>query len=202
MARTGRIFHRLFATLTIAASRVIIVFSIFLGAGLAISEENLALLRERIVAFGQSKVDRAVAEDLAHQTFILISEKYPGLDSLADLVPLAIRIMQFKIMDMVGSLRHNKDRTKTDPVDLPLPDPGPSPYDQLENREMIALMVATYKYLDPKCRRLMSLRYEGKSTKEIQAVMGISNQTTANVQVFRCYRRWRALMANPPKGVR
>ena len=87
---------------------------------MAIDEKTLVFLRERIVGFGQSRVGREAAEDLAQETLMLPTSKYAHLERVTDLLPVAIRIMEFKALDKVGSKTWTAERTKSDPVDLPL----------------------------------------------------------------------------------
>jgi RNA polymerase sigma-70 factor (ECF subfamily) len=201
MAETGRIFQ-LFCGLTFTPRRVNdCVFNLF-GGRLAIDEKTLVFLRERIVGFAQSRIGRDTAEDLAQETLMLLTSKYADLEKVTDLLPVAIRVMQFKAMDKVGSKTWTAERTKSDPVDLPLPSPEPSPYDQIEAKETAERLAATFKFLGPECRKLMRLRYVGKSTHEIQAIMGIENTSTTNVRIKRCYDRWRKLMAEAAGGLK
>jgi DNA-directed RNA polymerase specialized sigma24 family protein len=119
---------------------------------------------------------------------------------------VAFKIMANKALDMVGSKTWTAERTKSDPVDLPLPSAEPSPYERIEAKEearrTTERMAATFKLLGPKCRRLMRLRYAGKSTQEIQTIVGIENTSTTNVQIKRCYDRWRGLIAETTGGVK
>jgi DNA-directed RNA polymerase specialized sigma24 family protein len=61
-------------------------------------EEILRKLRERIVGFAASRIQRDAAEDLAQEVLILLHEKYRELDRLEDLVPLSLKIVRFKML--------------------------------------------------------------------------------------------------------
>jgi hypothetical protein len=47
--------------------------------------------------YATSRVGRDAAEDLAQDTLMLLNQKYAHLSSRDDLVPVAVRIMQYKI---------------------------------------------------------------------------------------------------------
>ena len=56
-------------------------------------EEILLKLRERIVAYAASRLQRDAAEDLAQEVLILLHEKYGHLEKLEDLLPLSMQIV-------------------------------------------------------------------------------------------------------------
>ena len=58
----------------------------------------LRKLRERIVGFAASRMQRDAAEDLAQEVLILLHEKYGHLDRLEDLLPLSLKIVRFKML--------------------------------------------------------------------------------------------------------
>src|SRR6202011_2698553 len=61
-------------------------------------QEILGKLRERMVAFAASRMQRDAAEDLAQEVLILLHEKYPRVDRVEELLPLALKILRFKMM--------------------------------------------------------------------------------------------------------
>ena len=61
-------------------------------------EEILRKLRERIVGFAASRMQRDAAEDLAQEVLILLHEKYGDLERLEDLLPLSLKIVRFKML--------------------------------------------------------------------------------------------------------
>ena len=61
-------------------------------------EAILRKLRERIVSFAASRMQRDAAEDLAQEVLILLHEKYGNLDRLEDLLPLSLQIVRFKLL--------------------------------------------------------------------------------------------------------
>ena len=60
-------------------------------------DEILAQLRERIVAFAASRIRKESAEDLAQEVFVVLEQKYPHVERLDELVPLAMQILRFKM---------------------------------------------------------------------------------------------------------
>src|SRR5579862_2502332 len=59
--------------------------------------EILARLRERIVRFAASRIQRDSAEDLAQEVLLVLHEKYSTLDRAEDLVPVSLEIARLKI---------------------------------------------------------------------------------------------------------
>src|SRR5229473_3611264 len=65
-------------------------------AAISSREEILLKLRERIVGFAASRLQRDAAQDIAQEVLIVLHEKYGHLDRMEDLVPLAFEILRFK----------------------------------------------------------------------------------------------------------
>ncbi|MDQ2945608.1 MAG: hypothetical protein M3Y27_06655, partial [Acidobacteriota bacterium] len=61
-------------------------------------DETLAKLRERIVGFAASRLQRDVAEDLAQEALFVIHQKYAHVDRMEELLPLALQIVRFKML--------------------------------------------------------------------------------------------------------
>ncbi|HEY6393241.1 MAG TPA: hypothetical protein VIX89_18310, partial [Bryobacteraceae bacterium] len=78
-------------------------------AAVSSREEILLKLRERIVGFAASRLQRDAAEDLAQEVLILLHEKYGHLERLEDLLPLSLQIVRFKMMALRRkALRHGE----------------------------------------------------------------------------------------------
>ena len=169
---------------------------------MAIDEKIIVLLRERLVRFGQSKVGREAAEDLTHDTLMLLPEKYPGVERVSDLVPLATRIMQLKVMDYRRGEFRRHEHTRQDPEDVDIPDLGLRPDEILEAKEFAARMAAAMARLGPKCRQILLFRIDGASTEQIQKRLGNISAETVNMRVFHCRQRLRQLMELPSKEER
>ena len=83
-------------------------------------EQLLSKLRERIVRFAASYVQKDAAEDLAQEVLILLHEKYAHLDSAEDLLPLSLQILRFKIMGFRRKSARRGEYTQVSITDLPL----------------------------------------------------------------------------------
>jgi RNA polymerase sigma factor (sigma-70 family) len=161
----------------------------------SLGEATLRILRERLLRFGQSKVGQEVAEDLTQDTLMLIAEKYSEVKQLSELVPLAIRIMQLKLMGHQRSAFRRHEHNREDPDLLEVPDLALRPDEVLEAKEFATRMAQAFRLLGPKCREILRLRFLGMSTEQIQDRMGITDASRVNLQVFRCRNRLRQLMS-------
>jgi RNA polymerase sigma-70 factor (ECF subfamily) len=115
---------------------------------------------------------------------MLLNEKYAHLDRAEDLVPVAVRIMQFKMR------ASRRGRGAGDvPVDsIPIPDTGPDPeraarYEQLRSRMMEAI-----ETLGSRCRQLFRLKLEGYNFIEIREKMQAASINTIYTWDLRCRR--------------
>ena len=85
-------------------------------------EEILRKLRERIVGFAASRMQRDAAEDLAQEVLILLHEKYGDLDRLEDLLPLSLKIVRFKMMAQRRKARRHGEFTQVSAEEIQMPD--------------------------------------------------------------------------------
>jgi RNA polymerase sigma-70 factor (ECF subfamily) len=149
-------------------------------------EEVLAKLRERIVMFAASHMQRDVAEDLAQEVLMLLHEKYPHLDRPEDLLPLSLQIVRFKIMSLRRkSVRHG-EYNQVSITDIQLPDLDQNPADAAERREMLERLTQAVAQLGERCRELIRLKLQGKSFAEIQQIMGAGAINTVYTWDHRC----------------
>jgi DNA-directed RNA polymerase specialized sigma24 family protein len=166
------------------------------GGRVAIDEKTLELLRERIVRYGQSRIGRENAEDLAQETMLLISTKYPDLERIEDLFPLTFKIMTYKMMDLKGSARWKSEQTIAGP-EIPEPAGGTRPDETFETKEFFARFLAAVKLLSKDCRRILWLRIRKKSTADIRERLGAVSDRAVNLKVFHCREHLRQLMQRP-----
>src|ERR1700686_4803009 len=99
-------------------------------------DEILERLRERIVHFAASRLQRDAAQDIAQEVLIVLHEKYGHLDRMEDLVPVAFEILRFK---MIALRRKAGRRGEYHPVsveDIQLPVPGVNPAANAERLEL------------------------------------------------------------------
>lgn len=154
----------------------------------------LASLRERIVAYAASRLQRDVAEDLAQEVLMVIEVKYARVESLDELLPLCFQILRYKMM----GLRRKSARRgeyKQVPVDeLPLADPAPNPETQAQRRQMQERLTAALERLEGRCRELFRLKLQGKTFAEIQGILGAGSINTVYTWDFRCRKQLLKLM--------
>ncbi len=147
--------------------------------------EILARLRERIVAFAASRGWRQEAEDLAQDVLSLLCEKYPAVHAPEELVPLAFRILRFKMQALYRSSARHKEagagEQPSDPVD-----PHPNPELLAVRQQMMERLERALASLEPRCRQLWRLKLEGKSYREIQRILGARSINTVYTWDFRC----------------
>src|SRR5271154_6856582 len=101
-------------------------------------EDLLRKLRERIVGFAASRIQRDAAEDLAQEVLILIHEKYSHVEPLEELLPLALRIVRFKMMGLRRKTVRHGEHTAVPVDELPLADGAADPLLLAERRQTAA----------------------------------------------------------------
>src|SRR4030088_3850053 len=99
-------------------------------------DDILRRLRERIVGFATSRLQRDAAEDVAQEVLILLHEKYPHVERLEELLPLALHMVRLKLMARRRKSLRRGEYNQVPVDDLPLADPGMSPAEAVEQREM------------------------------------------------------------------
>ncbi len=158
------------------------------------AEEVLAKLRERIVAFAASHLQRDAAEDLAQEVLMLLHEKYAHLQRPEDLLPLSLQIVRFKIMSLRRKSVRRGEYTQVSITDIPLPDLDANPADYVERKEMTDRLAKAMGQLGDRCRQLMRLKLEGKSFPEIQKILGVAAINTVYTWDHRCRKHLLELM--------
>jgi RNA polymerase sigma-70 factor (ECF subfamily) len=152
-------------------------------------EALLAKLRERIFGFAASRLQRDAAEDLTQEVLVVLHVKYAHLDSLDDLLPLALQILRFKIMaHRRKSVRHG-EYTQTRVEGLSLSDPAESPLTAAERQEMRERLIAAIARLGERCRDMFRLKLEGKSFAEIRTILKAGSINTVYAWDFRCRKQ-------------
>ena len=150
-------------------------------------EEILRKLRERIVGFAASRMQRDAAEDLAQEVLILLHEKYGHLDRLEDLLPLSLKIVRFKMLAYRRKARRHGEYTQLSVDEIQIPDGAcRCARRRMEQREMRERLMAAIAALGERCRKLLALKLEGKSFAEIQIAFGVSSINTIYTWDFRC----------------
>jgi RNA polymerase sigma-70 factor (ECF subfamily) len=157
-------------------------------------EEVLSKLRERIVLFAASHMQRDVAEDLAQEVLMLLHEKYAHLDRPEDLLPLSLQIVRFKIMSLRRKAARHGEYNQVSITDIQLPDLDQNPADAAERREMLERLTQAVAQLGERCRELIRLKLQGKSFAEIQQIMGAGAINTVYTWDHRCRKNLLELM--------
>ena len=131
------------------------------------TDEILSKLRERIVGFAASHLQRDVAEDIAQEVMLLLHTKYGQVGEIEDLVPLSLRIARFKIAAAHRKAHRRGEDRQTSVEDVALADPGMSPGEQVEKKEMLERLSQALAQLQGRCRELFRLKLQGRSFPEI-----------------------------------
>jgi RNA polymerase sigma-70 factor, ECF subfamily len=157
-------------------------------------EELLQKLRERIVGFAASRMQRDAAEDLAQEVLILLHEKYGHLDRLEDLLPLSLQIVRFKMMAYRRKAQRRGEYTQVPVDEVQMADDGVDPLSAAEQREMRERLLSAISQLGERCRRMFALKLEGKTFAEIQGILGAGSINTIYTWDFRCRKHLLELM--------
>ena len=157
-------------------------------------EELLEKLRERIVGFAASRVQRDVAEDLAQDVLILLHEKYGHLERLEDLLPLSLQIVRYKMMALRRKAQRRGEYTQVPVDEIQLAGDGADPLAAAQQREMRERLLAAIAQTEERCRKLFALKLEGKTFAEIQETLGAGSINTVYTWDFRCRKHLLELM--------
>jgi len=149
-------------------------------------EEILKKLRERIVGFAASRMQRDAAEDLAQEVLILLHEKYGNLDRLEDLLPLSLKIVRFKMLAYRRKARRHGEYTQVSADEIQMPDGRTDALTAMEQHEVRERLIAAISGMGERCRKLLALKLEGKSFAEIQAAFGVASVNTIYTWDLRC----------------
>ena len=159
-------------------------------------EEILEKLRERIVGFAASRLQRDAAEDLAQEVLILLHQKYGHLERLEDLLPLSLQIVRFKMMAFRRKTQRRGEYTQVPVDEIQVADGAADPLAAAEQREMRERLIAAVGKMGERCRKLFALKLEGKSYAEIQAILGVGSKNTVYTWDFRCRKHLLELMGD------
>ncbi len=155
----------------------------------------LVLIRERIVNYGTSHVGRESAEDLAQDTLMLLEQKYSNLEQMGDLLPVAIRIMSFKLKSFRRTT--GRQRVSDTPIDeMPLTSADPDAAEQLARAEFRKSIFAALDKLGSRCKRLFLLKLEGHRLTQIREMLGASTMQQLYMWDFRCRESMRQLIGH------
>jgi RNA polymerase sigma-70 factor (ECF subfamily) len=157
-------------------------------------EELLGKLRERIVSFAASRIQRDAAEDLAQEVLILLHEKYGHLERLEDLLPLSLKVVRFKMMAFRRKAQRRGEYTQVPVDEIQLDGHANDPFEAAQLREMRARLIDAISKMEERCRKLFALKLEGRTFAEIQDALGAGSINTIYTWDFRCRKHLLELM--------
>ncbi|HNK48009.1 MAG TPA: sigma-70 family RNA polymerase sigma factor [Nitrospira sp.] len=157
-------------------------------------DEILTHLRERILTFATSRLQKDVAEDLTQEVLMLLHEKYARVTELTELVPLAFQVLRFKMLDAHRKSLRRGEYNDHSVDDLPSADPGTDPASQLDQKQRVDRLMAALGQLGDRCRQLFKWKLEGNSFPEIQTLMGQASINTIYTWDLRCRKQLLSLM--------
>lgn len=165
-------------------------------------DEIIERLRERIVGFAASRLQRDAAEDLAQEVLIVLHEKYAHVERLEELLPLSLRIVRFKMMGARRKIVRRGEHTQVSVDELPLPDLGADPEAQAERRERLERLEGALGKLGDRCRELFRLKLAGNTFAQIREEMKAESINTVYTWDFRCRKQLLELMREEKGGGR
>jgi RNA polymerase sigma-70 factor (ECF subfamily) len=154
----------------------------------------LTALRERILAFATLRVSKDHAEDLAQDVLAILYDKYPHVEQLTELVPLAFQVLRYKMLDAHRKALRRGEYNQASIDELALAAPDVSPETQLDQQQRVERLLAAMAQLGERCRDLFRWKLEGKSFPEIQTLMGQSSINTIYTWDLRCRKQLLSLM--------
>jgi RNA polymerase sigma-70 factor (ECF subfamily) len=170
------------------------------SSGLMSRDDVLAFVRERIVRFAASRIGPDKAEDLAQEALIVLNEKYATLDSLDDLVPVAIQIVRFKMYSKRRKdIRHGEQQIDEEGGRDPR-DERPDPEQLATRREREDRLRGAVRMLKGRCREIFRLKLDGKPFAKIQQSLGASSINTVYTWDRRCRQELIRLMGGSFDG--
>lgn len=149
-------------------------------------EEILTQMRERILAFAASRIGSAAAEDLAQETMLVLHEKYAHLEQTEDLLPLAFRIMRYKLAAHVRKRNRRGEDRAADAGAVQLPAPGLDPEQAAVAAESRAALLRAFASLGERCRELLRLKLAGHGFEHIRRHFGAASINTVYTWDLRC----------------
>ncbi|MEP7153011.1 MAG: sigma-70 family RNA polymerase sigma factor [Nitrospira sp.] len=156
--------------------------------------EILAHLRARILSFATSRLSRDAAEDLTQEVLVLLHEKYANVTELTELVPLAFKVLRFKMLDAHRKSLRRGEYNQEPIDDHPLAHPSGDPARQLDQKQRANRLLTAVAQLGERCRDLFRLKLEGNSFPEIQKIMGQKSINTIYTWDLRCRKQLLDLM--------
>lgn len=156
--------------------------------------EILAKLRERIVGFAASRLQRDVAEDLAQEALFVIHQKYAHVDRMEELLPLALQIVRFKMLALRRKSVRRGEYLQISVDEIQVADGASDPAVAAERAETRERLIRAISQMGERCRHMFALKLEGKGFSEIQTILGAASINTVYAWDFRCRKQLLELM--------
>lgn len=150
-------------------------------------------LSERLTGFAISRgLSQADAEDCAQETILVLFKKHPDKDEV-DAVPIAFRILRWKIHELHRRKAAHREGKTVSIDDVEVPDRGGT---EGNPEDLVALKEAVHAALDKLgrgCRELLLWQLEGLSGEEIARNAGLSTRNAAYIKINRCKSRFKKI---------
>ena len=125
---------------------------------------------------------------------MLIERKYPHVESMDELVPLAFQILRFKMNDFRRKALRRGEFNPVSVDDVPLTDTAADPYEEYRRRQLQDRLNAALRKLEGRCREIFRMKLEGRSFAEIQKELGAATINTVYTWDSRCRKSLLELM--------
>jgi RNA polymerase sigma-70 factor (ECF subfamily) len=152
-------------------------------------DQTLSRLRERIVRYAASKLQKDSAEDVAQEVLMVLHEKYAAVNRMEELLRLSLEIARYKIWGARRKTVRRGENIAVSVDDLPLAGSGPDPLAQTETRQRLERLEAALLQLGDRCRELFRLKLEGLSFPEIKERLKVESMNTLYTWDFRCRKQ-------------
>jgi RNA polymerase sigma factor (sigma-70 family) len=147
----------------------------------------IELVRVRIRGFATYLQCGDDAEDIAHDTVLVVLSKYAGVEAPEEILKIANRIC----VNLVLNLRRKRAHEELDSgIAAPV---GADPETVASNRELRQFMLGAIEASDSRCKQLLRMKLEGASTEEIAKELKL-NPNAVHAAFFRCGKRLRAAL--------
>lgn len=151
-------------------------------------ENDLQLIRRRIIDFATAKVGRDGAEDIAQDCMLLLVEKYSDIRDLNSMIKIAVTIARNKTFEYFRQAKREEEfpETAADQTDI---------HREVERRQVMDRILPAMLQLGEKCRHLLQLKLFGeKGSAEIQKLLGVNSINTVYTWESRCFKQLMAIV--------
>ncbi len=125
----------------------------------------------------------------------MLHEKYPHVQEMAELVPLALQITRYKVMAHFRKAARRGENTAVDVAELPLADPHVNLALEAEQRELVGRLELALPMLGERCQEIFRLKLAGHNFPEIQQLLGAASINTVYTWEARCRENLKRLLS-------